>query len=165
VSVGGGAGFGLAQALSAVAGPSAGPSTPAPAPAGLHIDASFGVPEALDADRYVLESGLLSSPNSADFEYDHLAGDDTSSFPFPTANFDFDFNDFITTDGEQQPVAPSGEQQQQLPQQHLRGRSVADSSSLLNLETPNPSEDPYLQPHPGASLDGCDDGGIAVGVL
>jgi transcriptional activator HAC1 len=112
------------------------------------------MPEALDADRYLLESGLLSSPNSTDYEYDHLAGDDTTSFPFTT---DFDINDFIT-DGEPN-VAPSNEQQPQ----HLYGRSVADSS-LFNPETPNPSEDSYLQPHSGASLDGCDDGGLAVGV-
>jgi transcriptional activator HAC1 len=113
------------------------------------------MPEALDADRYLLESGLLSSPNSTDYEYDHLAGDDTTPFPFTT---EFDINEFIT-DGELN-VAPSNDQQ---PQQ-LYSRSVADSS-LLHPETPNPSEDPYLQPHSGASLDGCDDGGIAVGVI
>ena len=111
------------------------------------------MPEALDADRYVLESGLLSSPNSVDLEYDHLVGNDTSPF------FEFDFNEFIT-DGDLNP-APGHEQP---PQQPLHGRAVADSS-LLEPENPNPSEDPYLQPHPGASLDGCDDGGIAVGVL
>ena len=112
------------------------------------------MPEAIDADRYLLESGLLSSPNSSDYEYDHLAGDDTTPFQFTS---DFDINEFIT-DSELH-VAPCNEQ----PPQHLYGRSVAGSS--LHPETPNPSEDPYLQPHSGASLDGCDDGGLAVGVI
>lgn len=116
------------------------------------------MPEALDADRYVLESGLLSSPHSTDLEYDHLAGDDAAPFPFATNNYDFDFNDFIT-DGELG-VAPGHEQHPPC----FHGRPVADTS-LHNRETPNPSEDPYLQPHSGASLDGCDDGGIAVSVI
>jgi transcriptional activator HAC1 len=116
------------------------------------------MPEALDADRYVLESGLLSSPNSTDYEYDHLAGDDATPFPLPASTYEFDFNDFIA-DSELN-ISPSNDQQSQ----QLQSRSVTDSS-LLHPETPNPSEDPYLQPHSGASLNGCDDGGIAVGVL
>lgn len=116
------------------------------------------MPEANDTDRYVLESGLVATPNSSDFEYDHLASDDTTAFQFTTNSYEFDFNEFIT-DGELN-VAPSNEQQPQ----HLHSRTVADSS-LLNPETPFSSEDPYLQPHSGASLDGCDDGGLAVRVL
>lgn len=116
------------------------------------------MPEAVDADRYVLESGLLSSPNTSDLEYDHLAGDDTTPFQLSATNYDFDFDDFIT-DGEHN-VAPSHEQQSQ----HFHSRTVADSS-FLHPKTPHPTEDPYLQPHPGASFNGCDDGGFAVGVL
>jgi transcriptional activator HAC1 len=154
VSVGGSTSLGVADGIPATAAPSTGAAPAAPVPSSLHLGDGFCMPEALDADRYLLESGLLSSPNSTDYEYDHLAGDDTTPFPFAT---DFDINDFIT-DGEPN-VAPSNEQQPQ----HLYSRSVADSS-LFNPETPNPSEDPYLQPHPGASLTGCDDGGLAVGV-
>ncbi|KAJ4298396.1 transcription factor that binds to CRE motif [Collariella sp. IMI 366227] len=111
-----------------------------------------------DTTQHPAAIGLLSSPNSTDLEYDHLAGDDATPFSYPSSTYDFDFTEFIA-DGELH-IASSNEQQPQ----HLRGRSVTDAS-LLFPETPNPSEDPYLQPHSGASLDGCDDGGIAVGVL
>ncbi|KXX78460.1 Transcriptional activator hac1 [Madurella mycetomatis] len=145
----------LCQDLQSTVAPSGGSAPPPPVPAGLSLGDSFGMPEANDTDRYVLESGLVATPNSSDFEYDHLAGDDSAAFQFTTNSYEFDFNEFIT-DGELN-VAPSNEQQPQ----HLHSRNVADSS-LLNPETPFSSEDPYLQPHSGASLDGCDDGGLAV---
>jgi len=118
--------------------------------ADVHLDHDFSVSTSVDPDSYVLESGLLSSPNSSDFEYDHFTGD--QSFPFAPS---FDINDFITDDH-----VPTTEQQ---PQHHSYSRAAADSS-LFDPETQISSEDSYLQPHSGASLDGCDDGGIAVGV-
>jgi transcriptional activator HAC1 len=144
VSVGGSA------TVVGVAAGAAGAST-SPISSDVHLDNGFSVSTPVDPDSYVLESGLLSSPNSSDFEYDHFTGDQSFSFA-PT---EFDINDFITDDH-----VPTTEQQ---PQHQSYNRAVADSS-LFNPETQVSSEDSYLQPHSGASLDGCDDGGIAVGV-
>jgi len=116
------------------------------------FDGGLDLSATLDADRYVHESALLSSPQSFDLEYDHLAGDDTEAL----SSF---FDEFVGPDDFH--VAPSNEQQ---PQQQSFNCAVADSS-LHNLETPNSSEDSYLQPQSGASFVGCDDGGIAVGVI
>jgi len=121
-----------------------------PVSSDLHLDHGFSMSTPLDPDSYVLESGLLSSPHSSDFEYDHLIGDESFTFQ------EFDINDFIADDH----VAPNTEQQAQ----HQSYSRAAADSSLFNPETQISSEDPYLQPHSGASLDGCDDGGIAVGV-
>ncbi|KAL0779362.1 hypothetical protein CaCOL14_003846 [Colletotrichum acutatum] len=97
---------------------------------------------ALDADRYVLESGLLSSPNSLDYEHDYLVGDSTF------LQDPFDINEFLHDD--------------------VNGASVAADPDfgrdLTHSETQVSSENPNLQPHSGASAHGCDDGGIAVGV-
>ncbi|CRK43409.1 hypothetical protein BN1723_005661 [Verticillium longisporum] len=51
----------------------------------------FSVSEAFDADRYVLESGLLSSPNSVDYDNDIMAGDSSA---FASA-FNFDMDEFL----------------------------------------------------------------------
>jgi transcriptional activator HAC1 len=131
----------------------------------VHLGDAFGLSAALDADRYVLESGLLASPDAADLEYDHLACDHDTAFPFPSAtsnsNFDlFDFNEFLT---DELNVLPAAEQQQQ--QQPSDRCLAAPISSLLDLENQVTSEDPNLQPPSGASSLGCDDGGIAVGVI
>ncbi|KAF4828059.1 Transcriptional activator hac1 [Colletotrichum siamense] len=107
---------------------------------------------ALDTDRYVLESGLLSSPNSLDYEHDYLAGDSTAFLQDP-----FDISEFLNDE--------------------VNG-SVSDTNAVIgtavaadpdygrdstNSETQVSSENPNLQPHSGASTYGCDDGGIAVG--
>ncbi|KAK0717319.1 hypothetical protein B0T26DRAFT_751393 [Lasiosphaeria miniovina] len=113
---------------------------------------AFSMSAPFDSDRYVIESGLLASPNSIDLEYDYMAGDDASAFPFSN---DFDINDFLADD------SASNEQQTQ----HQSYGCAAADSSFHNPKTEVSSEDPYLQPHSGASPDGCDDGGIAVGVI
>ncbi|KAJ9132325.1 Transcriptional activator hac1 [Pleurostoma richardsiae] len=122
-----------------------------------NIGDPFCLPAAIDADSYVLESGLLSSPNSGDFEYDHMASD--SAFPFPAASTNnlelFDINDFLNNDEATVASASSG-----------GGRSAKVQPPTLNEPEAQVSpKDPSLQPRPGASTYGCDDGGIAVGVI
>lgn len=117
------------------------------------IGDSFSLSAALDTDRYVLESGLLSSPNSLDYEHDYLAGDSTAFLQDP-----FDISEFLNDE--------------------VNG-SVSDTNAVIgtavaadpdygrdstNAETQVYSENPNLQPHSGASTYGCDDGGIAVGI-
>ncbi|KAJ0268915.1 hypothetical protein COL940_012940 [Colletotrichum noveboracense] len=117
------------------------------------IGDSFSLSAALDTDRYVLESGLLSSPNSLDYEHDYLAGDSTAFLQDP-----FDISEFLNDE--------------------VNG-SVSDTNAVIgtavaadpdygrdstNSETQFSSENPNLQPHSGASTYGCDDGGIAVGI-
>ncbi|KAK1464554.1 basic region leucine zipper [Colletotrichum cuscutae] len=103
---------------------------------------SFSLSAALDADRYVLESGLLSSPNSLDYEHDYLVGDSTF------LQDPFDINEFLHDDVNGAAVAADPE----------FGRDLTHSETQVSSENPN------LQPHSGASAHGCDDGGIAVGV-
>lgn len=56
---------------------------------------SFGLSAAIDTDRYVLESGLLSSPNSSTLDDDYLVGDAASGFTHQP-DFDlFDIDDFL----------------------------------------------------------------------
>ncbi|KAI8252138.1 Transcriptional activator hac1 [Colletotrichum sp. SAR11_239] len=117
------------------------------------IGDSFSLSAALDTDRYVLESGLLSSPNSLDYEHDYLAGDSTAFLQDP-----FDISEFLNDE--------------------VNG-SVSDTNAVIgtavaadpdygrdstNSETQVSSENSNLQPHSGASTYGCDDGGIAVGI-
>ncbi|KAE9581775.1 hypothetical protein CGMCC3_g1945 [Colletotrichum fructicola] len=97
--------------------------------------------------------GLLSSPNSLDYEHDYLAGDSTAFLQDP-----FDISEFLNDE--------------------VNG-SVSDTNAVIgtavaadpdygrdstNSETQVSSENPNLQPHSGASTYGCDDGGIAVGI-
>ena len=157
VSVGGNAA--IVAGLAATAAPGASSVLAAPIAADFHLNDPFSLSAAIDADSYVLESGLLSSPNSSDFEYDHLAGD--AAFPFPPTaatnnNFDlFDINEFLNND--EATTAP-----------------VSSGSGLAANNQPSPvheseaqitPEDLNLQPRLGASAYGCDDGGIAVGVI
>lgn len=155
----------VADGIPAAAAPSSGSVLAAPTSSDIHLGDAFNLSAALDADRYVIESGLLASPNSLDLEYDHLASDDASAFPFPQTgnqNMDiFDINEFLNDDLN---GLSATEQQQQQQQQHPDDCAVADSS-LLDLETQISPEDPIQQPHSGASAYGCDDGGIAVGVI
>lgn len=103
----------------------------------------FSMSAALNADRYVLESGILSSPNSLDYENDYLAGDSSAFFQDP-----FDINEFLHDEVNGTAVAADPE----------------FGGDLTNSETQVSSENPNLQPQSGASTYGCDDGGIAVGV-
>ncbi|KAF5489917.1 Transcriptional activator hac1 [Colletotrichum siamense] len=108
---------------------------------------------ALDTDRYVLESGLLSSPNSLDYEHDYLAGDSTAFLQDP-----FDISEFLN-DEVNGSVSDTNV---------VIGTAVAADPDYgrdsTNSETQVSSENPNLQPHSGASTYGCDDGGIAVGI-
>ena len=120
--------------------------------AGLDFDhGDFTLPSTLDADRYVLESGLLASPHSSSSEYDCVAGDDTFPFPAPT---DFDFDDFLNNQDDH----PTNNG---LDDVTLEPTTLAD----VNPATQASPEDPNLQPHVGASTLGCDDGGLAVGAF
>jgi transcriptional activator HAC1 len=134
----------------------------APAADGVNLSDAFSLSAALDADRYVIESGLLASPSSLDLEYDHLAGDDTAAFPFPPTADLFDINDYLN---DELNILSSSTSEQQQQQHQLIDDCAAADSSLFNPETEVSSEDPIQQPHSGASSFGCDDGGIAVGVI
>lgn len=134
------------------------PVTPAPGlePVSAAVDdhfngGHFGLSEAFDADRYVLDSGLLSSPNSVDYENDYLAGDSSflSADPFDITEFLHDeLNSAIAHDAIAQHDAADP----------LFAHLIPNSEAQVSSENPN------LQPQSGASSYGCDDGGLAVGV-
>lgn len=122
------------------------------------LGSSFSLSAALDADRYVLESALLASPNSSTIDDDYLASDSATGFPNPLdSDYDFDINDFLTDDANHAAydiVAASN-------------YAAADHEldlEIHDLETQISSDNPIQQPQSGASSIGCDDGGIAVGV-
>jgi len=104
------------------------------------VDVSLSLSAALVADRLGFESGIMSPPDTFNFEHDHMVGD--SSAPLQ----DFDISEFLA---EELPSAP--EFREHCP-------------DLFELETSVSAENPNLQPHSGASSLGCDDGGIAVGL-
>ncbi|KAH7136661.1 transcriptional activator HAC1 [Dactylonectria estremocensis] len=118
---------------------------------------SFSMSTALDTDRYVLESGLLSSPNSSIIDDDYLVGDSTTGFTHQS-DFDlFDINDFLID--EANPGASD----------FVAASDFAAADHDLDFKVHDPetqvsSENPIQQPQPGASAFGCDAGGIAVGV-
>lgn len=118
---------------------------------------SFGLSAALDTDRYVLESGLLASPNSSAVDDDYLAGDSGSGFNHQS-DFDlFDINDFLIDEantGASEFVAASDN----AAAERELDLKVYDSKTQIS------SENPIQQPQPGASSFGCDAGSIAVGV-
>lgn len=55
----------------------------------------FGLPTALDADRCVLESGLLASPDASPPDDDYLAGDSAAGLPEQSALDFFNMGDYI----------------------------------------------------------------------
>ncbi|KAL2209574.1 hypothetical protein CC79DRAFT_1321033 [Sarocladium strictum] len=116
----------------------------------LGLGDSLCLPTAADADRYVLESGLLSSPDSSTLDDDHLVGDSAPSF--------FDINDFITDEAGFAASEFMAASDDSSAADHWLGQQVFD------FETQVSSENPIQQPQSGASAFGCDDGGIAVGV-
>ncbi|KAK1255711.1 hypothetical protein MKX07_007970 [Trichoderma sp. CBMAI-0711] len=110
---------------------------------------------ALDADRYLLESQLLASPNASTVDDDYLAGDSAACFTNPLpSDYDFDINDFLTDDANHAAydiVAASN-------------YAAADRELDLEIHDPEnqiPSRHSIQQPQSGASSHGCDDGGIA----
>lgn len=159
VSVGGSFTLPVDGTIATPVAPVAAPFVAAPIPLSFDLGDAFPLSAPTGADSYVLESELLSSPSSVSLDYDSMAGDDTSAFPFNSDWPQLDFNDYLN-DGDLN-VAAHHEQQ---PQQQSSSCAVADSSFHIP-KTQTSSEDSYLQPRPGASLNGCDDGGIAVGVL
>ncbi|RFU75512.1 transcriptional activator hac1 [Trichoderma arundinaceum] len=118
------------------------------------IGGSFGLSAALDADRYVLESGLLASPNSSTIDDDYLVGDSAAGFS-DQPDFDlFDINDFLTDDANN------------VASDIVAASNYAAADHELDLEIHDPetqisSDYPIQQPQSGASSLGCDDGGIA----
>jgi transcriptional activator HAC1 len=124
-----------------------------------HFTDPFSLSAALDADRYVLESGLLASPNSLDFEDDYLAGDSATFVQTSSAVDLFDITEFLNDEVHGSIISDSNT---------TTGAIIAaDPESVLDLNNPEAqvsSENLNLQPHSGASAYGCDDGGIAVSV-
>ncbi|KAL6690703.1 transcriptional activator HAC1 [Trichoderma pleuroticola] len=122
------------------------------------LGAAFGLSTALDADRYVLESSLLASPDSSTLDDDYMASDSATCFTNPiTSDYDFDINDFLTDDANHAAYDIVA----------ARNYAAADHEldlEIHDLETQISSDYPIQQPQSGASSSGCDDGGIAVGV-
>ncbi|CAI6087034.1 unnamed protein product, partial [Clonostachys chloroleuca] len=118
---------------------------------------SFGLSAAINTDRHVLESGLLSSPESSYLDDDHLAGDSATGF-FHQSTFGLDINEILSDEANNTVsdlMAASHD-------------AAADffglEPQIYDFETQISSENPIQQPQSGASSFGCDDGGIAVGV-
>ncbi|KAM0519114.1 hypothetical protein ACHAPE_004111 [Trichoderma viride] len=121
------------------------------------LGSSFSMSAALDADRYVLESGLLASPNSSTLDDDYLAGDSAACFQDQSPYAFFDINDFLNDDANN------------VASDIVAASNYAAADHELDLEIHDPetqisSDYPIQQPQSGASSLGCDDGGIAVGV-
>lgn len=125
--------------------------------ASFSLGDSFRLSAALDADRYVLESGLLASPDASSIDDDYLAGDSAAGFA-NQPDFDlFDINDFLTDDANN------------VASDIVAASNYAAADHELDLEIHDPetqisSDYPIQQPQSGASSLGCDDGGIAVGI-
>jgi transcriptional activator HAC1 len=110
------------------------------------LDNSLGLSETYDADRFILESGLLSSPDSSALDDDNLAGHSGLH------QSDFDLFDFIVDNADF--VAASD-------------NAAADHEFTFSgpsFETQISPENPIQQPQLGASSIGCDADGIAVGL-
>ncbi|VUC35312.1 unnamed protein product [Clonostachys rosea] len=115
---------------------------------------SFGLSAAINTDRHVLESGLLSSPESTYLDDDHLAGDSATGF-FHQSTFGLDINEILSDEANNTVsdlMAASHD-------------AAADyfglEPQIYDFETQISSENPIQQPQSGASSFGCDDGGIA----
>ncbi|KAI7764193.1 hypothetical protein ACKAV7_008696 [Fusarium commune] len=110
----------------------------------------------LDTDRYLIESGHLSSPFSSATDEPYLDFD-TSPFNLDNSFNDELYNTFIhdtdngITTELQKPTDDAA-------------AILSDEFRFYELENQVPSENPIQQPLPGASSNGCDVGGIAVGV-
>ncbi|KAF5007039.1 hypothetical protein FDECE_6611 [Fusarium decemcellulare] len=119
--------------------------------AAFSLGDSFVLPTALDADRCVLESGLLASPNSSVVSDDYLACD----APAFNLDDDFDISQFLHEDGNH--VTES------LAASDFAAANHGHEPKYYDPETQISSENPILQPQPGASSFGCDAGSVAVG--
>ncbi|KAL4731047.1 transcription factor that binds to CRE motif [Fusarium chlamydosporum] len=123
-----------------------------PGDAAFSLGNSDLLPTSLDADRYVLENGYLSSSDSSVIGDDNMVGD----APEFNLNDDFDISLWLNDDNT------------------ISSESLATSDFAAAIQGLEPkihepenqvsSENPIQQPLPGASSHGCDVGGIAVGV-
>ncbi|ROT37522.1 hypothetical protein SODALDRAFT_351788 [Sodiomyces alkalinus F11] len=128
-------------------------SVSAPSSADDHLVSNhLGLSETFDADRFVLESGLLSSPESIDYDDDYLAGDSSLFSVDP-----FDINDFLHDEVNAAALTTNAAAEKR-PADPIMGHHAPYPETQVSSENSN------LQPHSGASPYGCDDGGIAVGV-
>jgi len=110
----------------------------------------------LDTDRYLIESGHLSSPFSSATDEPYLDFD-TSPFNLDNSFNDELYNTFIN-DTDNGITA-----ELQKPTDDAAA-ILSDEFRFYELENQVSSENPIQQPLPGASSNGCDVAGIAVGV-
>ncbi|EKJ74317.1 hypothetical protein FPSE_05614 [Fusarium pseudograminearum CS3096] len=123
-----------------------------PGDAAFSLGNSDLLPTSLDADRYVLENEYLSSSDSSIIGDDNMVGD----APAFNLNDDFDISLWLNDDSA-------------ISAESMATSDFAAAIQGLEPKTYEPenqvsSENPIQQPHPGASTQGCDVGGIAVGV-
>ncbi|KAG6127098.1 hypothetical protein E4U50_003458 [Claviceps purpurea] len=117
----------------------------------------FGLSAAIDTDRRILESGLLASPDPSVAGDDYLAGDCTADLSSPSHFEFFNMDDFVS-DEANNVVSDIMAASDYVAADHGFEPTVHD------FETQVPFEHSCLQPQSGASLIGCDDGGLAVSV-
>ncbi|EYB21437.1 hypothetical protein FG05_11623 [Fusarium graminearum] len=123
-----------------------------PGDAAFSLGNSDLLPTSIGADRYILENEYLSSSDSSIIGDDNMVGD----APAFNLNDDFDISLWLNDDSA------------------ISAESMATSDFAAAIQGLEPkiyepenqvsSENPIQQPHPGASTQGCDVGGIAVGV-
>jgi transcriptional activator HAC1 len=113
-----------------------------PGDAAFSLGNSDLLPTSLGADRYVLENGYLSSSDSSIIGDDNMVGDAPA----------FNLNDDSAMSSESMATSDFAAASQGL------------EPKIYEPENQVSSENPIQQPHPGASTQGCDVGGIAVGV-
>ncbi|KAG8356314.1 Transcriptional activator hac1 [Fusarium venenatum] len=123
-----------------------------PGDAAFSLGNSDLLPTSLDADRYVLENGYLSSSDSSIIGDDNLVGD-TPAF---NLNDDFDISLWLNDD--------SAISSESMATSDFAAAIQGLEPKIYEPENQVSSENPIQQPHPGASTQGCDVGGIAVGV-
>ncbi|KAG6998584.1 transcription factor that binds to CRE motif [Fusarium oxysporum] len=121
-----------------------------------HCGGSEFLSTSIDTDRYLIESGHLSSPFSSATDEPYLDFD-TSPFNLDNSFNDELYNTFIN-DTDNGITA-----ELQKPTDDAAA-ILSDEFRFYELENQVSSENPIQQPLPGASSNGCDVGGIAVGV-
>ncbi|CCE27174.1 uncharacterized protein CPUR_00646 [Claviceps purpurea 20.1] len=126
-------------------------------PAEMFLGHPFGLSAAIDTDRRILESGLLASPDPSVAGDDYLAGDCTADLSSPSHFEFFNMDDFVS-DEANNVVSDIMAASDYVAADHGFEPTVHD------FETQVPFEHSCLQPQSGASLIGCDDGGLAVSV-
>ncbi|GKU02842.1 transcription factor [Fusarium langsethiae] len=123
-----------------------------PGDAAFSLGNSDLLPTSLDADRYVLENGYLSSSDSSIIGDDNMVGD----APAFNLNDDFDISLWLNDD--------SAISSESMATSDFAAAIQGLEPKIYEPENQVSSENPIQQPHPGASTQGCDVGGIAVGV-